>query len=98
ILDLHSFPTRRSSDLEFRRRRYAESTIRGYSNTLFRLFDFYSAHNPTELTNKQVTSYAKSLINQKKSHTTLRTLVFVCRIFFDRSEEHTSELQSRENL
>lgn len=68
---------------EFRRRRYAESTIRGYSNTLFRLFDFYSAHNPTELTNKQVTSYAKSLINQKKSHTTLRTLIFVCRIFFD---------------
>lgn len=68
---------------EFRRRKYAESTIRGYSNTLFRLFDFYSAHNPTELTNKQVTSYAKSLINQKKSHTTLRTLIFVCRIFFD---------------
>ena len=68
---------------EFRRRKYTESTIRGYSNTLFRLFDFYSAHNPTEITNKQVTSYAKSLINQKKSSTTLRTLIFVCKIFFD---------------
>ncbi|PQB06813.1 hypothetical protein BST83_06330 [Polaribacter filamentus] len=68
---------------EFRRRKYAESTIRGYSSTLFRLFDFYSAHLPTEITNIQVTSYARSLINQKKSHTTLRTLVFVCKIFFD---------------
>jgi site-specific recombinase XerD len=72
---------------EFRRRKYAESTIRGYSSTLFRLFDFYSAHNPTEITNKQVTSYASSLINQKKSHTTLRTLVFVCKIFFDQMHD-----------
>lgn len=68
---------------EFRRRRYAESTIRGYSSTLFRLFEFYQSHNPVDITNKQVTTYAKSLIAQKKSSTELRRLVFVCKIFFD---------------
>lgn len=68
---------------EFRRRKYAESTIRGYSNTLFKLFEFYPAHNPLDITNKQVTSYAKSLIAQKKSTSELRRLVFVCKIFFD---------------
>jgi len=68
---------------EFRRRNYAESTIRGYSSTLFRLFDFYSAFTPVDITREQVTQYAKSLIAQKKSSTELRRLVFVCKIFFD---------------
>lgn len=73
---------------EFRRRNYAESTIRGYSSTLFRLFDFYSAFNPVDITREQVTQYAKSLIAQKKSSTELRRLAFVCKIFFDQLHKY----------
>jgi len=68
---------------QLRKRGYVSSTVSTYSSTLFKLFEFYPSIHPLEITNKQVTKYAQSLIAQKKSRSTLRALVYVCTIYFD---------------
>src|SRR5690606_42066492 len=74
LRDLHSFPTRRSSDLEDTVHRMGERTVgEGLKSekgkSLLKYFDFYGKTTVTALIDKEL-----------------------------RSEEHTSELQSRENL
>lgn len=68
---------------ELRKRVYEKSTINSYSSSLFKLFAFFPSINPIEITSKQVTKYAQSLIAQKRSRSTLKSLVYVCTMFFD---------------
>lgn len=68
---------------ELRNRNYQETTVKNYSSQLFRLFDYYASINPLDITNRQVTKYAQSLINQKKSRSTVKILIYACNFFFD---------------
>src|SRR5690606_42160528 len=90
-LNLHSFPTRRSSDLQ-------SVLIKGFVIVkLFIRIDAFSEKNPI------------ILIPVRHDHASRRQNLYACNVFFKeiivvnfpenfRSEEHTSELQSRENL
>lgn len=68
---------------ELRKRGYVNSTVSSYSSSLFKLFEYYPAIHPLEITNDQVTKYAKSLIARNKSRSTLSSLIYVSRMYFD---------------
>src|SRR5690606_40755574 len=84
-LDLHSFPTRRSSDLSF----------------ICFLTARYTKKAPSRMIPKKVPPSPKNLKVRMRSSLAMRcsycwySAGWVARF---RSEEHTSELQSRENL
>src|SRR5690606_41708577 len=93
---LHSFPTRRSSDLHEESFNWRGALIKG--------FDKYPEHytllsgsippNPTQLlTNGRF----ENLLNEAKEEFDY-IVVDTAPTILVRSEEHTSELQSRENL
>src|SRR5690606_39820134 len=84
--DLHSFPTRRSSDL----RRISFGATMGTDNMVL----------PTAISNSAV---KVSLVMICLSSSTLAKIIIINALVCSsqpiiRSEEHTSELQSRENL
>src|SRR5690606_40294423 len=86
--DIHSFPTRRSSDLKNDVKTGNRTKIIG---GLFQVVDrgFYREElNQIIATQKQ---FHKSLEDKKVFEQCVNTL-------YPRSEEHTSELQSRENI
>src|SRR5690606_39509164 len=87
--DLHSFPTRRSSDLNLK---YDILVLKKYDICVHgTLYDTMLAHyllEPDSRHNMDV--MAENYLNY--SPVTIATLIG------KRSEEHTSELQSRENL
>src|SRR5690606_41270739 len=81
---LHSFPTRRSSDLAYRRRgghAKPAAGILGGIGVQHRLFDVLHGNQA---------GAAIIVVHHQK--------LFDAALVKDRSEEHTSELQSRENL
>src|SRR5690606_40822941 len=96
-LDLYSFPTRRSSDL------YAEPVFIGIVSFYCAISFFVVFRNF-----RRQARIDADLINLKKSikaiqsESILSAVGFSCitaiPLAFGRSEEHTSELQSRENL
>src|SRR5690606_41692768 len=96
-LYLHSFPTRRSSDLDnmcsfcvvpFTRGR---ERSRDYASIVKEAQDLYNAgYREVTLLGQNVDSY-KYTPSVEEGNDSLPTVNF-------RSEEHTSELQSRENL
>src|SRR5690606_41629140 len=91
--DLHSFPTRRSSDLNFYFRG-ANKTVDAegsYVRSGIRLVTDGGEFDEVEATSDSPNNDLFSVYN-----TTFRKLVFSNPS--PRSEEHTSELQSRENL
>src|SRR5690606_40337701 len=92
--DRHSFPTRRSSDLcrvynRGKYGRYKTNTFKGDKGS-FIMNGVINVLKPTGMTSFDVVAYLRRILKIKKvGHTgTLDP----------RSEEHTSELQSRENL
>src|SRR5690606_39767754 len=97
-LDLHSFPTRRSSDLDDVElpkslassgcKRASSASAEGAVDSSYpRIRAISGDHSTLPL----VASSTKRPINDDCS-------VACCRPSYQRSEEHTSELQSRENL
>src|SRR5690606_41307576 len=80
---LHSFPTRRSSDLE--KWMSAQMLVTPNDRDLLNSYvaDFYTPENQEKI--------RQALVNLLKVDTSFDT-------YIKRSEEHTSELQSRENL
>src|SRR5690606_40723775 len=89
LVDLHSFPTRRSSDL------FAKSSMDARERELFetaqKIYAEYQAAS------RQALVYARDgdaerLLSQAMGPTRAASFAL------NRSEEHTSELQSRENL
>lgn len=66
-----------------RKRGYQDVTVTSYSNQLFKLFEYYPAIPPLEISNKQVTKYAQSLITRDYSASTIRALFYACSFFFD---------------
>src|SRR5690606_41618134 len=93
--DLHSFPTRRSSDLIEERKLKFASTIEPFLKTYGRdlLNDFYKYWTEP---NKSKSKFRQELQKTWDLERRLETWSRNDNNF--RSEEHTSELQSRENL
>src|SRR5690606_42043538 len=92
-LALHSFPTRRSSDLQSHGRGVLQNlTIAGKRNHESLIFRSVNLGNAIISNRKTVLRIRNDLFKAKRS--TAR--YYPLRTF--RSEEHTSELQSRENL
>src|SRR5690606_41746609 len=93
IRDLHSFPTRRSSDLLILNRR-------GFGTSNYqdrKLLVFIELIEMLELAIASPIDYEKT--DKLFSQHTEQMFAFQKLIFeMSRSEEHTSELQSRENL
>src|SRR5690606_40707125 len=79
----HSFPTRRSSDLARIRGTYGLVASMGNANNSSTVYYNRMTYRPYEL-EKEAMIYISSLKNSN--------------LTWERSEEHTSELQSRENL
>src|SRR5690606_40908675 len=94
LLDLHSFPTRRSSDLLY---------VPEYDQ-LVSICPFSSTSTPNQFSILCLTSNKEFFLNTSilffHPITSKGSNEVLCRFpFFSlRSEEHTSELQSRENL
>src|SRR5207302_8879330 len=86
--DLHSFPTRRSSDLTMR-------TAVRCPPAVFMRARFVTCSMSFNDTRMPETSIIIRTYNEEKH---LPELIEVSGIRVSRSEEHTSELQSRENL
>src|SRR5207244_13240665 len=95
LCDLHSFPTRRSSDLTDQRRLNTRD---------YRLFDIQHAVLPTKL---PLPVFYRELLNTQRvlyrKHLSWRTAPAVVQaslglLMRGRSEEHTSELQSPDHL
>src|SRR5690606_42060929 len=78
--DLHSFPTRRSSDL------YRNTAYHAYQN--IPIYKYHKSETFNYL-HRPVSQYSRCNGLHKNKQLTRKTM---------RSEEHTSELQSRENL
>src|SRR5690606_40400177 len=93
--DLHSFPTRRSSDLPFLAASFISLTFTRLTSTLILL----SSAN-FRILFLVIPSKIRSLIGavNKVSLTLKNTFMVPASSKYSRSEEHTSELQSRENL
>src|SRR5207253_4292476 len=85
---LHSFPTRRSSDLDLRKEGYSEGTV-GNLQTFF-LTGIKGPWNPEALA---PLAPVDSLVVLAREMIVRKNYPGV-----DRSEEHTSELQSRGHL
>src|SRR5690606_39998706 len=97
-LDLLSFPTRRSSDLAARRGRTARrcgpaQTTRAVDRLVVR--DEHVVGHGVVLVLAQLTLEASPALARGRDREALLAAV---RVLVPRSEEHTSELQSRENL
>src|SRR5690606_41582316 len=82
--DLHSFPTRRSSDL-------------GVAGGLIQP-DAAGCEGGVELAGAKSHAHVAAAVGFVQSDSAKAVLVEELRYCFIRSEEHTSELQSRENL
>jgi integrase len=65
------------------KRGYQDVTVTSYSSQLFKLFEYYPSIPPLEITSKQVTKYAQSLIASNYSASTVRALLYACGFFFD---------------
>src|SRR5690606_42154517 len=92
LRDLHSFPTRRSSDLE--RQQIFEAYL---SLNKYCVENLQEGHLRELLIKHGVDK--KDLEKDGRKLGTLKLLtLFMQRVLKIRSEEHTSELQSRENL
>src|SRR5690606_41392554 len=95
---LHSFPTRRSSDLFFLqayliKKQDKNKAIRLLTNQNLNDFNFPESSNPLQLINREkFWSPAYNDLESEKKWYNIEV------INLKRSEEHTSELQSRENL
>src|SRR5690606_39311594 len=94
-VDLHSFPTRRSSDLDivngYIRGNFKYDQLKGIvENSLGSLYKNYS---PNKIATNQFIEYNLDIQNK-----IVDLFVPKLEIADERSEEHTSELQSRENL
>src|SRR5690606_42164986 len=96
LLVLPSFPTRRSSDLELVARCQPLDTNSVYCN-LLQCSDFADTAIAAEDANGQLVGFISGYRPPSRPDT-----LFVWQVAVDasmrRSEEHTSELQSRENL
>src|SRR5690606_39970503 len=93
-LDLHSFPTRRSSDLKF-----GPIITHPQIKTPFTFLNCIYVNK--EIWKKREVDQAILFHEQahvQQKHTLDVLFIEILKIFFWRSEEHTSELQSRENL
>jgi site-specific recombinase XerD len=66
-----------------KKRGYHEVTVTSYSSRLFKLFEYYPSIPPLEITNKQVTKYAQSLISRNYSASTIRALFYACSFYYD---------------
>src|SRR5207302_10137080 len=98
LCPLHSFPTRRSSDLCFWRSFLRRGSFRRLpaATTLFAVFKrLTTGFRTRRLANLNVTRRREFIKFRRAALITLDT--HFCSPF-PRSEEHTSELQSRENL
>src|SRR5690606_39378324 len=84
LLGLHSFPTRRSSDLG----------VLSFYNTCY-ISNTFDQSPKIMLDNAQYTEYTEDNIRSLdwKEHIRMRPGMYIGKL---RSEEHTSELQSRE--
>src|SRR5690606_42159927 len=89
-LDLHSFPTRRSSDLYFDLQNSYFLILCLTAAVLF----FLSIYFGSQFIDQKNIDQERKSIEKKESAEGLGTLLNAVQ----RSEEHTSELQSRENL
>src|SRR5690606_40842270 len=91
--DLHSFPTRRSSDLN--KHLINLKIILKILSKIFIIFLIieFDVSSSTFSTSSNIST---SISNLSSSYP--RTSLYVPGVFLFRSEEHTSELQSRENL
>src|SRR5690606_41212775 len=95
---LHSFPTRRSSDLFLERLiEYLSDNLGSYVSSK-KISDFLKAQR-ISLSVNTVMNYLKFLTNSFFINKVQRLdIIGKKRFEINRSEEHTSELQSRENL
>src|SRR5690606_41472009 len=90
---LHSFPTRRSSDL-------SASNLANHINAVYELRRAYarlSADKPVRLA-KTTSNLFRFRSRDDAARLDVSAFTSVISIDTERSEEHTSELQSRENL
>src|SRR5690606_40848592 len=87
--DLHSFPTRRSSDLESSYKKYKSYLFRNKDKIIDAYESIYQRFVEIENENNDRHKRYVRAFNSKKC---------TCGSDVIRSEEHTSELQSRENL
>src|SRR5690606_41987191 len=96
--DLHSFPTRRSSDLEELVR--AQYNYRRLQDQLVRLISNYETPNqfPGEIIPADVADPSQVRVNESYEELLAIAREMRPELQQARSEEHTSELQSRENL
>src|SRR5690606_40688794 len=89
VRQLDSFPTRRSSDLE-------DSTLKLEDNSALLDFTYTATDSSLNLTAIQAQTVGNTIASDNKNAG--NAAVILQNIIDNRSEEHTSELQSRENL
>src|SRR5690606_40560747 len=89
--DLHSFPTRRSSDLNTPKALANRKTVSA------RLAAGSVTSNPWTSADTENFSMAP-VLKLRRVNSRVRTARVITGVVIGRSEEHTSELQSRENL
>src|SRR5690606_41260997 len=92
---LHSFPTRRSSDLVYILGCNEGSLPKITAGSTFIPDSIRRAHGLPVLENQDALS---AYLFYRLLHTPQRITLVYNQVIDDRSEEHTSELQSRENL
>src|SRR5690606_41842783 len=95
-LDQHSFPTRRSSDLELKENEFKDL----FADSVSALPELVPVTQiETDLSILIPEEYVKNISERLSLYTRLDNIKTEDELqSFQRSEEHTSELQSRENL
>src|SRR5690606_42047295 len=90
--DVHSFPTRRSSDLKrYLVNNYGFTSNLKRKNFIFK-FNYFLSNLYLEYLSKKYANHFLTTAGELHFNTLKKVDIF------NRSEEHTSELQSRENL
>src|SRR5699024_11403095 len=94
-IDIHSFPTRRSSDLRAFIKEYANAVGLNPSE----LLEEHKSEVPsTEENEIEYTRLQRSNREKRRGRSNLFNFSFIPTLIVVRSEEHTSELQSRFDL
>ena len=65
--------------------RYSESTIRTYTNMLQQFFSYYHAYKPQEITNEQINSYLRYLIQEREvSESTQNQAINAIKFYYEK--------------
>jgi len=65
--------------------RYSESTVKTYTNMLKQFFSYYYAYKPTEITNEQISSYLRYLIQVREvSESTQNQAINAIKFYYEK--------------